>query len=114
MIETKKIEDVTVISFPDLEKLNILVSQPIKKELTPYIEQPGAKLAINLEGIQYIDSSGFSVLPSILRASKEHSIHFKICNVNPEVMETIRLLKLDTILDIREDLNTCLESMKQM
>lgn len=58
MIDVEKINDVMVISFSESSKLNVTVTQKIKTEIIKAIT-PNAKVALNLSGIIYIDSTGF-------------------------------------------------------
>lgn len=113
MIEAKKIDDILVLSFKNVNKLNILISQAVKEDLAPYINNANSKLILDLNGIEYIDSSGFGVLLSILRSSKKNNSTFKLCNISPEIMELIKLLKLQNIFDICNDLDSCINSFKE-
>jgi len=109
MIDVEKINDVMVISFSPNNKLNVTVTQKIKAEIIKVIN-PNAKVALNLSGISYIDSTGFGMLLSILRHCKNSNASLKLCNISPEVMELIKLLQLQSIFDIRESVDDCLKS----
>ena len=69
-------------------------------------------LAFNLQGITFIDSSGFGVMLSALKAASNNYGQFKICNVNGDVMELFKLLQLHHIFEIYDELDTCLKSFK--
>lgn len=112
MVVTKKVDDILVISFKNLNKLNILIAQAVKEDLAPYINIPNNKLILDLTGVEYIDSSGFGVLLSILRSSRKNNTTFKMCNIAGELMELIKLLKLQNIFDIYNDLDSCIDSFK--
>ena len=111
MVKIEKKGDVTVISFENLSKLNILVAQDVKEELKPHINQPNARLLLSLDGVDYVDSSGFGVLLSVLRSAKKNKSKFRMCNISPEIMELIRLLKLDSIFEIDNSLEESLEKL---
>ena len=53
MIVTKKVDDVLIISFKNLNKLNILIAQAVKEDLAPYINIPNNKLVLDLSGVEY-------------------------------------------------------------
>ncbi len=112
MVEVKKINDIIVLSFKNLNKLNILIAQAVKEDIAPYINNPNSKLILDLKGVEYIDSSGFGVLLSILRSSKKNNSTFKICNISPDIMELIKLLKLQNIFEIYNSLDSCVESFE--
>lgn len=109
MIDVEKINDVMVISFSNDSKLNVTVTQKIKTEIIKVIT-PNSKIALNLSGISYIDSTGFGMLLSILRHCKNSNASLKLCNISPEVMELIKLLQLQTVFDIRDSVDDCVKS----
>jgi anti-anti-sigma factor len=61
------------------------------------ISQPGIEVIFNLEGIRFIDSSGFGVLLEIAEKAGSNGNTFKLCNVTDEVKELIILLELEGI-----------------
>lgn len=109
MIKVEKIHEVTVISFSNDNKLNVTVTQKIKAEIVKAIV-PNSKIVLDLRGISYIDSTGFGMLLSILRHCKNNNSALKLCNISPEVMELIKLLQLQSIFDIRVDVNECVKN----
>ncbi|MHC1704189.1 MAG: STAS domain-containing protein [Tenuifilaceae bacterium] len=109
MLKIDKIGNVMVVSFDHDSKINVTVSQKIKVEVTKLIT-PHSKLVMNLEGINYIDSTGFGMLLSILRTCKNNQSLLKLCNISPEVMELVKLLQLQTVFDIRNSVNDCISS----
>ncbi|NOU19884.1 MAG: STAS domain-containing protein [Bacteroidales bacterium] len=109
MLKLDNIGNVMVVSFNLDNKINVTVSQKIKVEVTKLIT-PHSKLVMNLEGINYIDSTGFGMLLSILRTCKTNQSLLKLCNISPEVMELVKLLQLQTVFDIRNNLDDCLKS----
>ncbi len=111
MLKLDKIGNVMVVSFNLDSKINVTVSQKIKVEVTKLVT-PHSKLVMNLEGINYIDSTGFGMLLSILRTCKNNQSLLKLCNISPEVMELVKLLQLQTVFDIRNSLDDCLKSFE--
>jgi len=109
MLKVEKIGNVLVVTFNLENKLNVTVSQKIKLEITKLIT-PHSKLVINLEGINYIDSTGFGMMLSILRTCKNNHSDLKLCNIAPEVMELIKLLQLQTVFDIKNSVNEAIDS----
>ncbi len=110
MINLQKIDDVLIISLENENKLNAAMAQQFKVEVSKLIDQPGIKMAINLADVNYIDSSGFGALLSILRAAKNNDSQVKLCNITPQVMELVTLLQLQTVFDIRGSLDECLKA----
>lgn len=110
MINIEKIDDVLVISVENENKLNAAISQKFKVEISKLIDQPGMKIVINLANLDYIDSSGFGALLSVLRTAKNNGAMLKLCNIAPEVMELVKLLQLQTVFDIKGSVDECIKS----
>lgn len=109
MIDVEKIDDVMVVSFSNDNKLNVTVTQKIKAEVIKLI-RPNSKIVLNLSGINYIDSTGFGMLLSILRHCKNTNSQLKLCNILPEVMELVKLLQLQNVFDIRNGIDDCIKN----
>lgn len=110
MLKTEKINDIDVVTFEGVKKFNALITEEVKEELTQFFEKPNTKLILNLEGINYVDSSGFGVFLSIMKTANNNYGFFKLCNIAPEVMELFKLLQLHNIFEIYEDLDDCVKS----
>src|SRR6056297_866912 len=112
MLENETKNGVEILSFDNMNKLNILIAQTLKEEVAQYLTKANTKLILNLEGIEYVDSSGFGALLSILRNAKNNDSQFKICNVSSDVMELIKLLQLHNVFDICDNIDECLYSFE--
>lgn len=110
MLNIEKVNDVIIITLENNTKLNVAISQAFKQEVSKLIDQPGLKVVISLGNVEYIDSSGFGSLLSVLRVCKGNDTQLKICNIAPEVMELVKLLQLHSVFDIRDSVDDCLKS----
>ena len=110
MINIQKIDDVLIVSMERENKLNAALAQRFKVEVAKIIDQPRMKVVINLAGVEYIDSSGFGALLSVLRAARSNNAQLKLCNISLDVMELVKLLQLQTVFDIRNSVDDCLKS----
>ena len=113
MLETTDINDILVVKLKDSQRLNSLICEPIKEELLAFFNKPNTQVVFNLEGISFIDSSGFGVFLSAMKAANNNYGQFKICNVNAEVMELFKLLQLHHVFEIYDELDSCLKSFNQ-
>ncbi len=110
MLKTEKINGILVVKFDRLDRFNALITEPVKEDLKSMFTHPGIKMALNLEGIRFIDSSGFGVFLSIMKTANNNQGQFKICNISPEVMELFKLLQLHNVFELYENLDDCLKS----
>ncbi len=91
---TKDIKQVRVELF-QMEKLNTLFSGHVRDQLLDLVVQPGLTVVFSLEGVNFIDTSGFEVLLEVNREATRHGSMFKLCNVTDEVRELILLMELE-------------------
>ncbi len=110
MLKTENIQDIIVVRFDNVDRFNALIAEPVKEQLKEYYQKPQTKLILNLEDIDFIDSTGFGVFLSIMKTSNNNFGFFKICNINPEVMELFKLLKLHNVFEIYNTLDDCINS----
>jgi len=106
MLNIENINDVTVVSFKEVNRFNALITEQVKEEMKALFASPNTKLILDLTGIQFIDSSGFGVFLSIMKTANNSYGFFKISNINEEVMELFKLLQLHNVFEIynkRED-----------
>ncbi len=110
MLETRKIDDVIVVRLQHTNRLNSLITEPVKESLLELFNKPNVKLVFDLQDITFIDSSGFGVFLSALKAANNNNGQFKICHVNEDVMELFKLLQLHHVFEIYDELDACLAS----
>jgi len=100
MLKVEKNNDVTVVTFNNIDRFNALITEAVKDQLKGILSHAGTKLLLNLEGVKFIDSSGFGVFLSVMKSATANDGQFKICNVGSEVMELFKLLQLHNVFDI--------------
>lgn len=110
MLKTDKINNVVIVKFDNIDRFNALITEPVKEELKSLFNKPDTRLILNLEGIRFIDSSGFGVFLSILKTANNNHGQFKLCNIETEVMELFRLLQLHNVFEIHNNLEECISS----
>jgi anti-sigma B factor antagonist len=113
MLETKNIKDILVVSLKETPRLNALIAEAVKEQLLEFFNKPNTRVVFDLKGITFIDSSGFGVFLSAIKAANNNYGQFKICNVSPEVMELFKLLQLHHVFEIYDELKPCLESFNR-
>jgi anti-sigma B factor antagonist len=112
MLKVELINSIYVASFENINKFTALISELIKEQLNNLLQKPGTKVILNLDGISYIDSTGFGVFLSAMKTANVNGAHFKLCNISKEVMELFKLLQLHNIFEIYTNLDDCLKSYK--
>ncbi len=111
MINVEKKDNTEIITFT-IDKINALITEDLRTEISKIFENANSKIVINLKGVNYIDSSGFGCFLSIMKVARNNYGTMKFVNPESSVMEVFKTLHLDTIFEIYDNLDTCLESMK--
>ncbi len=112
MLKTQTIQDIIVVRFDNVNRFNALIAEPVKEQLKAYFNKPKTKLILNLDSIDFVDSTGFGVFLSIMKTANNNYGFFKICNINAEVMELFKLLQLHNVFEIYSSLEDCVESFQ--
>lgn len=110
MLKVEKKENVTVAKFDNVDRFNALITEPVKEQLKELFNNKGVNLALNLDGIRFIDSSGFGVFLSIMKTAANNQGQFKICNIGNEVLELFKLLQLHNVFEIFDSEAECVSS----
>lgn len=78
-----------------VNRFNTLFSELVKDQLKELVEETGIRVVFNLEGINFIDTSGFEVLKTLTEHARIFGSEFKLCNVSDDVRELMALLELE-------------------
>lgn len=111
MVKIERVGNVDIVTFT-VNKVNALVTDEIKEQVAKLFEQPNSKVILDLKGVEYIDSSGFSCLLSCFRDSKNNYGMFKISNPEPAVRSLFEILHLHTVFEIFKDTDECIRSFR--
>jgi anti-sigma B factor antagonist len=111
MIKIEKKDKIDIISF-SVDKIDALITDEIRELINKVFENSFSKVIINLQGVEYIDSSGFSCFLSIMRTAKNNYSILKFANPEPRVMQLLQTLHLHTVFEIYHDLELCIDSFR--
>lgn len=100
MIETSEKEGVIVAQVKDSDRINAVVADQIKAELTEKVSVEGSAIVLNLSNIRFIDSTGIGVLISALKTARQNNSTFSLSGIQEDVLNLLKLMKLDKVFDI--------------
>lgn len=109
MLKVTNENNILIAAFDNYDRFNAVIFQEVKDKLNALLE-PETKLILDLKGVKFIDSSGFGAMLSVFKTARKSNSIFKICNVNPEVMELVKLMQLHNVFDIYDNLEGCIDS----
>lgn len=110
MLESRESKGIIIVNFKGTDRFNANITEPVKESILGYYKKPETKLILDLKEIKFIDSSGFSVLLSAMKAANNQNGQFKICNIASDVKELFQVLQLHTVFELYNTLEECIES----
>ena len=100
-ISTKIDGDIAVINLHG--RLDLSSAKDLKEASQKIISQDNCKLILNMENVDFINSSGLGALVSILKEVRCNKGALKISNLASYVREIFDITQLSNIFDICED-----------
>lgn len=102
IITSKKINKTCIVRFPGINKLNIINSGIIESEILELINSSNNRIVLDLQGIEFIDSTGFGVLLKLKKKASFKNIDLVLMYIRKEVLELFALLDLEYEFDLRK------------
>jgi anti-sigma B factor antagonist len=109
MVVVNKAGNIDIVHFLN-DRINALNVDTVKKSVIPLLEVQHNRIIIDLEGINYIDSTGFAMFLQLMRTAKTNYCVFKLCGMTSSIMELFSTLQLQTTFELYPDRTACLES----
>jgi anti-anti-sigma factor len=100
MLKIAREKDHYRVELFQVNRLNTLFSDLVKKQLIELVEEPGNSVLFNLQDIRFIDSAGFDVLRRVADRARETGSRFKLCNVSDDVRELLVLTGLEACFEV--------------
>jgi anti-sigma B factor antagonist len=109
MISVKRTGSIDTVTF-NVDKIDALITEGIKKSIMKLFDTPQAKVIIDLKGVEYIDSSGFGCFLAVMKGARNNYGTLKFANPEPRILEIFHTLHLHTVFQIYDDIKSCTES----
>ena len=84
-------------------EIHVSTAPSFREQLNAVIENGGTMLVLDLSGVEFIDSTGLSVLLNGLRLVNQRHGRMALVCANPTVMRLFQITSLDATFDIFED-----------
>lgn len=75
-------------------------SKELRDELIKVVEQGSTELIIDLNQVEMVDSSGLGVFISTFNSLKEKQGVFRIINASPDILNLMKIMRLDAHFEI--------------
>jgi len=107
-INKRKVKNILVYDL--IDTIDLYSAGELKENIYSEIEKGHYELVINLEKVNYIDSSGIGVLLSCLSKTKQKRGNLKLANLQPNVYNVIKISKFDRIFEIYDNVDKAIDS----
>ena len=95
----------------DLSGPFIMADAPnFKGRIREVLDSGAKRLAVNLSGVSYLDSSGIGAIVSAFSAVKGAGGQCRFFAPSAQVLKVLKMVRLDTVLELRQDEATALSS----
>jgi len=81
-------------------EVTIQTSPSLRNVLKPLFDSHSAAIQVNLQGVDFMDSSGIATLVEGLQWSKQSGHSFVLSGLTETVHDVFALAKLDTVFEI--------------
>ena len=100
MLNFRVQEQSVIASLEGTRRINSMISEMVKKEIIDFIEKSGKQVVLDLNGISFIDSQGFSALKAIAELARANERLFSLANLSEDVIELVDLVGMNETLAI--------------
>ncbi|RUM71798.1 MAG: hypothetical protein DSZ09_02420 [Sulfurovum sp.] len=101
-IKTSQVNQYTKVSI-EADRLDVANMQTMKEEIQDILNNHH-KIILDLSAVSFLDSSGLSILISILKQlNKVEDAQLKLCGLNPQPYELMQITQLYNVFDIVTD-----------
>ena len=105
---TESIGEITIVTLL-AEELDAANAKWFKSRMLPVVEK-SKKIILDMNHVQFVDSSGCGALLSSLRTVTGKGGDMKLANVQKSVQTLFELVRLHRIVEISEDRDTAIRS----
>ena len=101
-VSTRRVDDVTILDLSGRITLGE-GSVQLREAVKDLLSRGSRKILLNLEDVNYIDSSGIGELVSAYTTVRNQGGDLKLLNLTKKVHDLLQITKLYTVFDIKED-----------
>jgi anti-anti-sigma factor len=102
---------IVIAKFTSIQRFSLPVCEEVKETLRPMLEEKERMLILDLDGIDFMDSSGIGCIITLYKTAKRVGSRFRFCNLFPEVREIFELLNLQVLFNLTLTREDCIAIM---
>ena len=109
-IHKQQVGAVLVVT-PQEDRLDASVAGTFKGFMVDVINQGGQKVVLNLERVDFVDSSGLTAIVSTLKSLALAGGEMVVCGIKNNVAALLKLTRLDKIFKVFDDINQACQTL---
>lgn len=90
--------------------IDINTSPQVKKSFDKVLKDKSDKVLINLQKVEYVDSSGLATIVEILKNLKAYGGKLRLSNLSNKVRSLFEITKLEKLFDIADSQDEALKN----
>jgi anti-sigma B factor antagonist len=94
-------------------RMDAQVSDLLKDRIRQLLDEGATRLVMDMEGLDFLDSSGLGALVSCLRRVKEKKGEIKLAGLRPEVRSIFEITRVSRLFHICETVPDALKAFKK-
>ena len=94
-------------------RMDVESSPAVRQAILNLAQQEIDQLVVDLEQVDFMDSSGLSALVSGMKALKRSGGLMRVCNANPQIRTALRLTMLDRVFPVFDEIEAAFKSMDE-
>jgi anti-sigma B factor antagonist len=106
-IKTQTKKSITLLSIKG--EVDLYSSPEVRKTILNLTKKQAPAILVNLEEVNYMDSSGVATLIEGLQLCNKYKGHFALAGLRDNVREVFELTRLDKIFQIHKDVQSALK-----
>ncbi len=92
-------------------RLSAVTTGELKEKLKTLVAKDRIHLILDLEGVDFIDSSGLAALVSGLKSTREVGGSLKLVGLNENTMKVFKLTRLDRVFTFYDQLDQAISDL---
>ena len=81
-------------------EVDLYSSPDLRTAILTAIPKAAERVAVDLSGVEYMDSSGVATLVEGLKSAREHSTVLRLVDPSEAVMSVLKLARLDSLFEV--------------
>jgi anti-sigma B factor antagonist len=112
LLREKDLDSQTKLLTLEMTRLDSIGTSALKRHAISLFEAGQDSLVVDLHAVEFIDSSGLGILISLLKQVGTRG-RLVICNLQPNVLNTFKLSRMDRVFSIQKSVDEAFESLER-